>query len=119
MMAHSNIIQLHAVLTEDNPLVMVFELIEGMDLLDFINSQPNGYVNEEEARHYFIQLLNGVCFIHQHGLCHCDLKAENVMIDTHSEILKIIDFGLSKRLEAATSVGIGTPDYMAPGVWLS
>ena len=47
-----------------------FELISGMDLLDFINSQPDGYIREDDARHYIRQLLSGVCAIHRHGLCH-------------------------------------------------
>lgn len=28
--------------------------------------------------------------------------------------LKIIDFGLSKRLVSAVTLGVGTPDYLAP-----
>lgn len=30
--------------------------------------------------------------------------------------MKIIDFGLSKHLDSARTVGIGTPDYMAPEI---
>lgn len=36
------------------------------------------------------------------------------MVDAKTDTLKIIDFGLSKHLESAVTLGVGTPDYMAP-----
>ena len=36
------------------------------------------------------------------------------MIEAATDTLKIIDFGLSKHLESAQTLMIGTPDYMAP-----
>ena len=36
------------------------------------------------------------------------------MIEARTKVLKVIDFGLSKHLESAVTLGIGTPDYMAP-----
>ena len=36
------------------------------------------------------------------------------MIDAASDTLKIIDFGMTKHLESAKTLMIGTPDYMAP-----
>jgi serine/threonine protein kinase len=36
------------------------------------------------------------------------------MIDAATDTLKIIDFGMTKHLESAKTLLIGTPDYMAP-----
>lgn len=69
---------------------------------------------EEEARGFFKQLLSGIACIHENGFCHRDIKPENCMIETATGTLKIIDFGLSKHLDSAKTVGIGTPDYMCP-----
>lgn len=55
-----------------------------------------------------------VSYMHKNGYCHRDLKPENCMIERGSNILKVIDFGLSKHLESAVTLGIGTPDYMSP-----
>ena len=36
------------------------------------------------------------------------------MVEAASHVVKIIDFGLSKHLDSARTLDVGTPDYMAP-----
>lgn len=91
--------------------VIVWELVSGPDLLDLLNA-CNGRMTEKQAAHYFRQIHQGVTFLHENGLCHRDLKPENCMVDSKTDTLKIIDFGLSKHLESAVTLGVGTPDYM-------
>lgn len=38
---------------------------------------------------YFQQLVRAVEFMHAHGFCHRDLKAENCMVDLNSHTLKV------------------------------
>ena len=98
-------------------VVLVWELLEGLDLLDYINSK-GGRLNNEEARSLFAQLLNAVSTIHERGFAHRDLKPDNCLVvntkNNAKKTLKVIDFGLSKGLDSAKTLGIGTPDYMAP-----
>ena len=94
-------------------LILVWELVKGMDVLDYLNSLGGG-MTEPEARHFFRQLLSGIRCIHDNGFCHRDIKPENCMIEMNTGSLKIIDFGLSKHRDSAKTVGIGTPDYMSP-----
>ena len=109
-----NIVRLLNVVQEgEGILILVWELVNGMDVLDYLNSR-GGVMTEEEARGFFKQLLGGIACIHENGFCHRDIKPENCMIETASGTLKIIDFGLSKHLDSAKTVGIGTPDYMCP-----
>ena len=112
-MRHPNIVQLIDVFAEGTQLVIVWELVSGPDLLDLLNA-CNGRMTEKQASHYFKQIHMGVTFLHDNGLCHRDLKPENCMVDAKTDTLKIIDFGLSKHLESAVTLGVGTPDYMAP-----
>ena len=112
-MRHPNIVQLIDVFAEGTQLVIVWELVSGPDLLDLLNA-CNGRMTEKQAAHYFKQIHMGVTFLHDNGLCHRDLKPENCMVDAKNDVLKIIDFGLSKHLESAVTLGVGTPDYMAP-----
>ena len=86
-----------------------------MDVLDFMNAH-GGVMPERSARAYFKQLLDGIACIHAHGFCHWDIKPENAIIEQDTGVLKIIDFGLSKHLDSARTLGIGTPDYMAPEI---
>ena len=102
-------------LLPQNILILVWELVKGMDVLDFMNSH-GGVMPERSARVYFKQLLDGIACIHAHGFCHRDIKPENAIIEQETGTLKIIDFGLSKHLDSARTLGIGTPDYMAPEI---
>ena len=113
--SHDNIVKLVDVFAEKQSLVIVWELVAGADLLDLLN-EYGGRMSERRAFKYFAQLLNGVLFLHSNGFCHRDLKPENCMVDKSTHILKIIDFGLSKHLDSAITLGVGTPDYMAPEV---
>lgn len=110
---HENIVKLIDFVADEKQIVIVWELINGSDLLDLLNDR-GGRLDEVQAGGYFEQLLQGVTFIHANGLCHRDLKPENCMIEKASDRLKIIDFGLSKHQQSAVTLGVGTPDYMAP-----
>lgn len=54
-------------------------------------------LSEDHARFYFIQILLGIKYIHDKGIIYRDLKPENILIDYQGN-LKIVDFGLSKKL---------------------
>jgi serine/threonine protein kinase len=110
---HDNIVKLLDFVADERNIVIVWELIDGSDLLDLLNEQ-GGRLDEATAAFYFAQLLRAVTFIHAHGLCHRDLKPENCMVERATNRLKIIDFGLSKHQQSAVTLGVGTPDYMAP-----
>ena len=110
----ANVVHLLNVVQEgEGVLILVWELVRGLDVLDYLNDR-GGHVGEDEARHLFHQLLAGIACVHDNGFCHRDIKPENCMIETATGVLKIIDFGLSKHLDSARTLGIGTPDYMAP-----
>lgn len=110
---HENVVTLYNVILEGDCLVLVLELVRGCDLLEVINKN-GGKLPEKLARTYFVQLMNGVAKLHETNLCHRDLKPENCMVDERTNTLKVIDLGLSKHLTSAHTLGVGTPDYMAP-----
>jgi len=110
---NDHIVKLLDFVVDEKNILIVWELIDGSDLLDLLNDK-GGRFDERTAASYFAQLLQAVMFIHSNGLCHRDLKPENCMIEKSTNRLKIIDFGLSKREQSAVTLGVGTPDYMAP-----
>jgi glycogen synthase kinase 3 beta len=47
---------------------------------------------------YSYQLVRSIAYIHAVGICHRDIKPQNVLVDTNSHILKLCDFGSAKKL---------------------
>lgn len=67
------VVQLLDFVSDAEHVVIVWELIEGSDLLDLLNDR-GGRLNERDAAFYFCQLHQAISFIHSNGLVHRDLK---------------------------------------------
>merc|ERR1719230_203491 len=72
---------------------------------------------EPDARRLFRQVVDAVVYLHQKGICHRDIKMENVVLDADGNA-RLVDFGAAKEGGADTFLMSmqGTPAYMAPEV---
>jgi serine/threonine protein kinase len=54
---------------------------------------------EAVASGIFKQILTGISYLHMHGVCHRDLKPNNILVSKDGKIVKITDFNVSKFLD--------------------
>lgn len=71
----------------------------------------------------FRQIAEGLHFAHLNGLIHCDVKTNNILLNTSNGriVAKVCDFGLSYQLTHVDQARrqAGTFLFMAPEVWNS
>ena len=117
---HPNIIDIFGFgTTDEGQPYFVMELLEG-DALDlWLRARPP--LAAAETVGILKQLFSGLAAAHAANVIHRDLKPSNLFMarladGTH--FLKILDFGLSKRVDPASEgtrgTVVGTPLYMSP-----
>jgi len=104
---------------------LVMEYLEGTDLQARLSAQGAGAAIED-AVGWVVQACEGMAEAHALGIVHRDLKPANLFLTRRpdgSEVVKILDFGISKIVEPETKselaitrpqVAIGSPSYMSP-----
>jgi len=77
---------------EDN-YVAVLEHLAGGDLLELVSRHK--VFQEATARHFFIQIVNAVGYMHGLRVAHMDLSLENIGLSGDYRVAKLLDFGVA------------------------
>lgn len=85
---HGNIIETIDIIHEKGKWYEVMEYAP----FDLFATVMTGKMTRDEVTCATLQIVSGVCYLHQMGLAHRDLKLDNVVINEHG-IMKLIDFG--------------------------
>ena len=101
-LSHPNLIKLSKVLYLDEFYVLVLEWCENRDLYQYLcnytilaqylDSNDPTYLPIPEILNFSLQIANGLQYLHEKNIAHCDLKFENILL-TNDKTLKIADFG--------------------------
>jgi len=96
---HPHIGPIYGLEDGDGTRALVLALIEGPTLADRIDQGP---LLPDEAAGIALQIAEAFEYAHDHGVIHRDLKPANVKV-TPDGVVKVLDFGLAKALEAEDS----------------
>ncbi|KAA6415495.1 MAG: CAMK RAD53 kinase [Lasallia pustulata] len=114
--SHPNVLCLKDTYDEDDAVYLILELAPEGELFNWIVMKQK--LTEDETRQVFIQLFQGVKYLHERNIVHRDIKPENILLTDKDLSVKLADFGLAKIIgeESFTTTLCGTPSYVAPEI---
>ncbi len=98
---------------------LVVEFMTGGDLRKYLKRQ--GFLTPERAVAIAHDVALGLGCIHDHGIVHCNVKPEDILLNDYDGLAKLSDFGTCVSTDhdeieysAITSMSLETVRYYAP-----
>src|SRR5262245_26580605 len=121
---HPNIAQVYdAATAEDGTPYLVMELLNGIPVSTYM--EKGKQVPVQQAAPIIHGVLQALALAHSQRVVHRDLKPDNLFLVRDARgnyVVKVLDFGIAKVMDAAGGMGtktrtgvlLGTPGYMSP-----
>ncbi|HVR60539.1 MAG TPA: serine/threonine-protein kinase [Polyangia bacterium] len=128
---HPNVLPVHSLgVLATGALCFTMKLVRGETLTQKLEPRRHQPRRPDWIAEYidiFAKVCDAVAFAHHHGVIHCDLKPDNVMVGDYGQVY-LIDWGSARRL-AGSDVHVpstdqpamageepqsGTPSFMSP-----
>ncbi len=120
MLNHPNIPKVYYYGNHENNYYIVMEYVKGISLRQYL--KKNGPMQIVPAIKIMLQTLNALSYAYKEGIkAHRDIKPDNIMLDSVSHQVKVMDFGIAKtensNLTQATmmfTTNYATPEQLMP-----
>ena len=119
---HPNIVKAYEYF--DNPtkgeVHLIMQYVDGMEVLDHLASMPHSCYTEDMARQVFRQMMKGICYLHENGICHRDIKPQNLFVTKADQRVFILDFNVCKKKKDDgwhMRTKTGTAQFSAPEIF--
>jgi len=99
---HNNFMHGYSIKDEEGNLVRVLDFIKGKSLHSHVESinldhQSYFYNRFPDIMKHFMESIEAVGFLHEHGEKHGDIRRDHILIDRHSKRYRWIDFDFNYR----------------------
>jgi len=121
---HQNIVKMVDNLSTSNFHYLVFEFFKGLELYELLEMQEFKPLDENDVKYIFQQLFAALDHSHRNGICHRDIKLENILVNKQLK-LNVVDFGLCSvnnpadfecQQNAFSREFVGSENYTAPEI---
>ena len=124
MLEHPNILPTYDLCRDEtgSPF-FVMKKVEGVSLDELLkkahadgaihSNRDRGEYSRRRLLNVFLQVCHAIQYAHSRGVCHLDLKPQNVKLGTFGEVY-VLDWGFASRVEDNPKMVAGTPLYIAP-----
>ena len=77
-------------------------------------------MSESQIKNIIYQIANGLAYMHKNGFFHRDMKPENLLIHSETDVIKIADYGLAREIRSMPPFTdyVSTRWYRAPEIIL-
>lgn len=102
LLDHPNIVRLFEVFEDEKNFYLIMELCTGGNIL---SRMTKDHYKEKAAAILMEQIVSAIAYCHEKGICHRDLKPQNVLFcnDSPDSPVKVVDFGISKIFDPSLS----------------
>lgn len=114
-----HVIQVHSILQRGLKVYIFMRYADNGDLLDYVKT--HGAIKESNAKLWFLQMANGLHYLHNKNIAHRDLKCENILLSRRFNV-KLADFGFARFCidsdgrKVLSKTYCGSAAYAAPEV---
>jgi serine/threonine protein kinase len=116
--SHPNVLRIYGVHLEFEPPFLLLELVQGRNLREVLREREGRPLPLSRALEIARDLHSALRCLHENGVLHRDVKAENILIEEGSGRARLADFGLASIQDgqSLTRSGevMGTAGSMAP-----
>ncbi|XP_053490155.1 serine/threonine-protein kinase pim-1-like isoform X3 [Ictalurus furcatus] len=110
----SNILQMLEWYDDPEYYVMILERPKPCEDLANFCQKHDGPLTESTARIVMFQLMKALKHCKSRGVLHCDVKPENILIQTDTLKVKLFDFGCGDVIKESYTDFAGTIEYTPP-----
>ena len=93
--SHPNCVQFYGIYEEPTPKKTVYLVMEFCDRGTLESALKKGNLSWATHWQWALEMTRGLAYLHQDGVLHRDLKAENVLLDQHGRA-KLADLGVAQ-----------------------